>query len=508
MPYGIDGIQLSINYRHPAVSIVVAITARARKLPRWCSECGLARLRQPLTDENPQPQVNETLQHLDIAGNGIGVDLFLLLCDGLLLNHSLTYLDVSSNALGPDAGAALGQLLANSTAGLSPSADRQTADESGTADERGGNGSRRTPMPPLATCVCGANGLGDQGAAGFAAQIADNACLMRLDLSANDFSDSGFRQLGPALANNLHALTHLSLASNRLSLHSLSPFFSEVHTSEAFEARPPECRLDRLALVLGFHHSMPRSSLLNSGAPAGLELLARLDLSCTGIGDLGALACMAGLSGHRCLEEIVLSSSLLTDIGAAAVGACIYSCPRMRVLCLSQNHVTSIGLIALFRWLLAQGCRGFRAPHCRLILRGNRIGSPPAGTQMRSDEEMLATIEHILKTHVALTELDLRGNPIAEAAEQVMRQVAAERDKYRCKFRFAPGSATMAGVSSSGEDEWIEAGDEEEVEQFETELRQLHIKLVDMGFARSHVDHVLTRHFNFHDAFRQLKALD
>ena len=106
------------------------------------------------------------------------------------------------------------------------------------------------------------------------------------------------------------------------------------------------------------------------------------------------------------------------------------------------------------------------------------------------------------------TELDLRGNPVSKAAEQVMRQVAAERDKYRCKFRFAPGSATMAGVSSSGEDEWIEAGDEEEVEQFETELRQLHIKLVDMGFARSHVDHVLTRHFNFHDAFRQLKALD
>ena len=84
----------------------------------------------------------------------------------------------------------------------------------------------------------------------------------------------------------------------------------------------------------------------------------------------------------------------------------------MRVLCLSQNHVTSIGLIALFRWLLAQGCRGFRAPHCRLILRGNRIGSPPAGAQMRSDEEMLATIEHILKTHVALTELDLRDRII------------------------------------------------------------------------------------------------
>lgn len=123
--------------------------------------------------------VSETLTHLDLAHNAIGADLFYLLCEGLSRNVSLLYLDISSNRLNADAGAPLGQLLSSR-------------------------------CPPLQTCYCAANALGDHGAKDLAAQLCSNTLLCTLDLSCNALGDGGLESLALVLGELL-SLTHLNL---------------------------------------------------------------------------------------------------------------------------------------------------------------------------------------------------------------------------------------------------------------------------------------------------------
>jgi len=98
--------------------------------------------------------VTDTLTHLDLAHNAMGADLFYLLCEGLSQNVSLRYLDISSNRLGPDAGAPLGQLLASSASALLGAHTPPLQTCLCASNTLGDHGARYLPVPPLEECVC------------------------------------------------------------------------------------------------------------------------------------------------------------------------------------------------------------------------------------------------------------------------------------------------------------------------------------------------------------------
>ncbi len=198
-----------------------------------------------------------------------------------------------------------------------------------------------------------------------------NPYLSTLDIGHNNIDDEGLCALVAGLMN-CHNLTSLSLYRNEFitesGLRSLSTLFQSDH-----------CRLEHLDLE-DMNIDDDGAAVLVTGLTS-LMKLKKLNLSRNRIGDLG----LAGGLVNCCnIEELDLSSNMLSISASRDLGTLMQRAPRLKsliladnaitdeglqclvdgmtqhcsltALCLSQNSITAVGLRSLARFLRSDNC--------------------------------------------------------------------------------------------------------------------------------------------------------
>lgn len=156
---------------------------------------------------------NESIQTLDLMGQGLGDEGVGLVTEALAGNRSLTSLDLRWNSIGPEGAAKLARVLA--ACGPLERLDLF-------CNSIGDEGTKRiaAALPKnnrLKSIDVGYNSVGDLGAAALAGVLESSCSLHEVGLEQNYIGDRGAIALAGALAKNLDCpMTRLRLKQNPL----------------------------------------------------------------------------------------------------------------------------------------------------------------------------------------------------------------------------------------------------------------------------------------------------
>ncbi|KAM3918676.1 NACHT, LRR and PYD domains-containing protein 12-like isoform 2-T2 [Leptodactylus fuscus] len=182
--------------------------------------------------------------------------------------------------------------------------------------------------------------------------------IEELRLANNDLSDTSCTQLASVIKNN-QSLKILGLSSNHLS----GPHFSDL--MDALSS--PACRIEELNLS---HNKLPDTSCtqLASGIRKN-QSLKILDLSNNCLSGPHFSDLMAALSSPACrIEELRLDGNALPDTSCTQLASVIRNNQSLKILLLSYNHLSGPHFSDLVAALSSPGCRIER-----LYLAGNDL---------------------------------------------------------------------------------------------------------------------------------------
>ena len=401
-----------------------------------------------------------TLTKLDLRlydENFLNVDLKALAQTLHNNNCLLTYLNLNFQRDGDEIAVALSEALeSNKTlTHLCFFGDAEPGDpigESGASALAGALKKNST----LKCLLLGSSSIGDLGAIAFADALQTNSALTQLDLGGNGIGALGIEAICKALQFN-HVITHLDLCGNTIgdsgaealagALQSPATLLSHLDL-EGCEIT--SLGVESLAGALQTNRSLTDLSLaglsISCSATALAEAirlnqtLTHLDLSCSGIGDLGTEAICKAMQSNHVTTHLSLGGNKIGDSGAEALAEALKSpATQLSYLHLYRCQITSLGVKILAGALqtnrslthLGLGSSSISCSATALAeaLQFNRtLTHLDLSYNKITDTEAIQLAQTLLDKNNTLTYLDLSGNNIGaeeEASSSISCSVTA-----------------------------------------------------------------------------------
>ncbi|KIC75377.1 hypothetical protein DB41_HN00090 [Neochlamydia sp. TUME1] len=362
-------------------------------------------------------KTNTSLTELHLLGNEIGPEGASALAKSLENNSSLIKLGLSSNKIGPEGASALAKSLENNSSliklGLS-SNEIGPEGASTLAKSLESNSS-------LTELGLSSNKIGPEGANALAKSLETNSSLIKLDLSSNKIGPEGASTLAKSLKSNT-SLTMLDLSRNVICHEGASALAKSLETNSS---------LTKLKLRVNWIGLKGASALAKS--LKSNTSLTMLDLSRNVIGPESASALAKSLETNSSLTELHLGNNKIGPEGASALAKSLETNSSLIKLDLSSNKIGPEGASALAKSLKTNSSL------TELRLWDNEIGPEGASALAKS-----------LETNSSLTMLDLSLNVIGPEGASALAK-SLENNSSLTGLGFSYNAIGPEGASALGE---------------------------------------------------------
>ncbi|XP_033734774.1 leucine-rich repeat-containing protein 74A-like isoform X2 [Pecten maximus] len=246
--------------------------------------------------------LDDTVTHVDIVGNAIGVEGLVFLLQAIAENRSVRHLDISDNNLASTGAKVLGDFI------------------------------RQSKNTTLEHLVMSENCFKDEDGLFFSEAIKVNKSLKEIVLSHNLFGDVSGPAFGKALAIN-NTLETFDISWNQIRKKSAALFVKRLKDNIGLT------RLNLGFNGLGSEGASEMVSLLKTN-----KRLVELDLSHNRLKDLDSVPLAKGLAKNDTLKVLRIGDNLLTSVGATAILHSLYDPLSLCALETLDFHNTSVDL--------------------------------------------------------------------------------------------------------------------------------------------------------------------
>ena len=199
------------------------------------------------------------------------------------------------------------------------------------------------------------NNISDDGALAISECLKENFTLLQLNISYNNVSDNGIISIGEVMQLNT-TLQMLDISFNKLSNNGVIIFSeylknkSTLHRLRISWNNVP-IDLDSTVKSLDIHGDY---QLGDTGAilvSAFLCEIEKLDMSCSNITDVGAVAISEYLKNSSTLQKLNLSENRLSINGIIIIAKALYVNTTLLILDISQSNLRDDGAVAISKCL-------------------------------------------------------------------------------------------------------------------------------------------------------------
>ncbi|GET89410.1 hypothetical protein, conserved [Leishmania tarentolae] len=299
--------------------------------------------------------LHHRVQLLDIRGNHLSANDVRRLLRSVSMSTVLTRLGLASNKLGPEGAALVAKALEQNT--FLSSLDL-SANELGPSGAECIAGILRNPVSPLQVLQLHGNYLGPTGVMTICHAVRTNKVLKRLTLGNNHATDEAAHAIAAMLESN-YTLEELDIRLNTLTANGVKTI--------AQKGLAKNSSLSILSLSgneVGPVGANELTQVLTSHARSALE---QLDLSSCVLTSTGGARVASLLSTSASLKEINLSDNALDDEAAARLAQNIAESVTISVVDVSCNRVSEEGASQLIEAALRN------ARLVALVTHGNNI---------------------------------------------------------------------------------------------------------------------------------------